>query len=263
MCGITLIAEAVGTSGGTDRASSPGDGGPGTARAAAGPPLAPPRRVAPAGALPRAFLPALRRRGPDALGARAAALPGAARLLLASSLLQLRGAARVAPPLASPGGGVLCFNGELFGGLPLAEGANDGAALLAALDAAPEQGAGPAWCAVCSRVQRVARRALRAAQTHPRGPHPLTPRHPRTAERAARAVGAGVLAWADTTPMVRPRLPGCARLAAVLSPSAAAAARAWAPRGRGKRASHAHTVRLQAAAACWCTRPPRRSRALS
>ncbi|KAI8466953.1 MAG: asparagine synthase-domain-containing protein [Monoraphidium minutum] len=59
-----------------------------------------------------------------------------ATLLLAASLLQLRGAHRVRTPLAAASGGVLCYNGELFGGLPLPPGANDGEALLAALEAA-------------------------------------------------------------------------------------------------------------------------------
>ncbi|KAF8064596.1 Asnsd1 [Scenedesmus sp. PABB004] len=69
--------------------------------------------------------PALRRRGPDALGTHQVTVPcpgagGALRLRLAASLLQLRGAAAAPPacPLScASSGGVLAFNGEVFGGL--------------------------------------------------------------------------------------------------------------------------------------------------
>ena len=82
-------------------------------------------------------------------------------LLLTASLLQLRGAQLVEPPLQDAGGNVLLFNGarsarcsvlwslsghsggdllargsgEVFGGLAVEEGQNDGAALLSALAA--------------------------------------------------------------------------------------------------------------------------------
>jgi asparagine synthetase B (glutamine-hydrolysing) len=59
---------------------------------------------------------------------------GAGELLFSGSLLQLRGAAASSSPLAHPAtGNVLLFNGEVFGGLGVAPGANDAAALLAAL----------------------------------------------------------------------------------------------------------------------------------
>ena len=163
MCGILLIAEVLdsrdgcmcscsGTaqppSGGTavDTAVTAECAAPaGAARAAASSPAAP----------PAAFLLGLQQRGPDHVGAcsitvtagtrgSAAASAPAARLLVAASLLQLRGAARVAPPLAAGSGSVLCFNGEIFGGLHVSRGANDGEVLLEALEkAAADGGAGP------------------------------------------------------------------------------------------------------------------------
>jgi asparagine synthetase B (glutamine-hydrolysing) len=62
-------------------------------------------------------------------------------LHLAASLLQLRGSTASTSPLQDSSGNVLCFNGEIFGGLQgLQEGGNDGKALLAALDALQDDG---------------------------------------------------------------------------------------------------------------------------
>ena len=58
--------------------------------------------------------------------------PGAA-LELRGSLLQLRGSAVGQTPLVDDRGNVLLFNGEIFGGLDVPRGANDGRCLLAAL----------------------------------------------------------------------------------------------------------------------------------
>lgn len=88
-----------------------------------------------------AFQPGLQRRGPDHLGACHIQLAsGSCSLLLAASLLQLRGAHRVCPPLVAPSGSVVCFNGEIFGGLDIEPGANDGEQLLEALEQAPSAG---------------------------------------------------------------------------------------------------------------------------
>lgn len=57
-------------------------------------------------------------------------------LALSASLLQLRGTHPSTSPLMAPDGSVLCFNGEVFGGLEVPPGANDAQALLAALQAA-------------------------------------------------------------------------------------------------------------------------------
>jgi asparagine synthetase B (glutamine-hydrolysing) len=62
--------------------------------------------------------------------------PAVLLLHLAASLLQLRGSSPSTSPLQDSSGNVLCFNGEVFGGLDLAEGGNDGNALLAALQGA-------------------------------------------------------------------------------------------------------------------------------
>lgn len=181
MCGILLIAETLGAAqhcacdGRPDSAAEPANGStsrpPAHDAAAATAAAAAVCRAAPAPAEPPAeFAAGLRQRGPDLMGACSVTIasdatgssddsgsaPGAndggesgpphaaARLLLAASLLQLRGAARVARcPLVAPAtGAVLCFNGELFGGLAVPGGANDGEALLAALEAA-EPGAVP------------------------------------------------------------------------------------------------------------------------
>eukprot|EP00955_Chlamydomonas_euryale_P066047 359434-Chlamydomonas_euryale.AAC.2 len=67
-------------------------------------------------------------------------------LYLAASLLQLRGDAAVASvPFVHPtSGDVLCFNGEVFGGLDVGPGCNDGEALLQALTVTEGEGwAGP------------------------------------------------------------------------------------------------------------------------
>lgn len=55
---------------------------------------------------------------------------------LVASLLQLRGSSSGTCPLVDPkDGNVLVFNGEVFGGLEVPRGANDGAVLLEALAA--------------------------------------------------------------------------------------------------------------------------------
>mmetsp|Transcript_29082 Transcript_29082/g.86108 ORF Transcript_29082/g.86108 Transcript_29082/m.86108 type:complete len:693 (-) Transcript_29082:89-2167(-) len=81
----------------------------------------------------------LGRRGPDCYGeVRLEIETGdgtGLELYLAASLLQLRGDAAVASvPFVHPtSGDVLCFNGEVFGGLDVGPGCNDGEALLQAL----------------------------------------------------------------------------------------------------------------------------------
>jgi hypothetical protein len=61
--------------------------------------------------------------------------PAVLLLHLAASLLQLRGSSPSTSPLQDSSGNVLCFNGEVFGGLDVPEGGNDGKCLLAALEA--------------------------------------------------------------------------------------------------------------------------------
>ena len=57
------------------------------------------------------------------------------RLTFSATLLQLRGCHRPAsiPLRDQPSGDILCFNGEIFGGLHIQAGMNDGEALLEAL----------------------------------------------------------------------------------------------------------------------------------
>lgn len=57
-------------------------------------------------------------------------------LYMAASLLQLRGDSPSTSPLQDSDGNVLCFNGEIFTGLDIPAGGNDGKALLAALQQA-------------------------------------------------------------------------------------------------------------------------------
>lgn len=59
------------------------------------------------------------------------------QLHLAASLLQLRGSTPSTSPLQDSQGNVLCFNGEVFSGLQIPPGGNDGKALLAALQQEP------------------------------------------------------------------------------------------------------------------------------
>ena len=62
-------------------------------------------------------------------------LPDGVQLHLAASLLQLRGVHAASAPLQAPStGSVLCFNGEVFGGLEVPPGRNDGDVLLHALE---------------------------------------------------------------------------------------------------------------------------------
>lgn len=62
------------------------------------------------------------------------ATPSGATLEMHGSLLQLRGSAPSRSPLLDPAtGSLLCFNGEVFGGLPVCPGANDAQALFCAL----------------------------------------------------------------------------------------------------------------------------------
>lgn len=53
-----------------------------------------------------------------------------------SSLLQLRGSSQPTLPLTSQEGNVLLYNGEVFGGIPVEDGENDGEVLLRRLAAA-------------------------------------------------------------------------------------------------------------------------------
>lgn len=53
-----------------------------------------------------------------------------------ASLLQLRGFSPASCPLKDGHGSVLAYNGEIFGGLPVQPGQNDGQQLLAALGSA-------------------------------------------------------------------------------------------------------------------------------
>ncbi|GLI65455.1 hypothetical protein VaNZ11_008836 [Volvox africanus] len=80
------------------------------------------------------WLAALRSRGPDFLGSQSVeARDIACRLHFIASLLQLRGIKPGRSPGVSAHGHILCFNGEVFGGLDVPPGENDGARLLASL----------------------------------------------------------------------------------------------------------------------------------
>lgn len=69
-------------------------------------------------------------------------LPEGLELHLAASLLQLRGVHAACAPLHAPhSGSVLCFNGEIFGGLLVPAGSNDGDVLLEALEQSLQPGA--------------------------------------------------------------------------------------------------------------------------
>lgn len=85
------------------------------------------------------FLPLLLARGPDHVGTAAvddAATGSCGRLVFAASVLQLRGSQACTSPVTDDHGNVLCFNGEVFGGLDVAPGRSDTLCLLAALSAA-------------------------------------------------------------------------------------------------------------------------------
>eukprot|EP00798_Chlamydomonas_sp_ICE-L_P007898 gene7898-1109_t len=71
-------------------------------------------------------------RGPDQLGYTSHTC-GLFNLLFGASLLQLRGCEGVESPLRDAQGNVLCFNGEVFGGVEVASGENDGERLAAEL----------------------------------------------------------------------------------------------------------------------------------
>ena len=93
---------------------------------------------------PGALLAGLRARGPDRGGlAERRAAGGRVAVHLAGALLQTRGGAPLeACPLEDPGGDVLAFAGEVFGGLPgLRRGESDSQALFAALRLAGASGA--------------------------------------------------------------------------------------------------------------------------
>ena len=107
------------------------------------------------------FVSMLDRRGPDGIGAARVDLTGAsspvtevyggvgaqglvgwlgdgrlrghARIVMAGSLLQMRGARPSAQPLVGADGSVLLFNGEIFGGIEVSEESNDAVVLLSAL----------------------------------------------------------------------------------------------------------------------------------
>jgi len=150
MCGILLVAEAIEcTSNGTsDCAASQPQPSPLQAAAAAAAAAA--SSAQPSAALaalpPAPFRHGLQRRGPDHAGTCAVQIQSGSptntscRLSLSASLLQLRGPRHVRPPLTAPTGSVLCFNGEVFGGLDVGGGANDGERLMDALEQAGAAG---------------------------------------------------------------------------------------------------------------------------
>ena len=79
------------------------------------------------------FAALLRRRGPDSFASslvRSLSTDDAA--LLTASVLSMRGELTAQPFIAGDGG-ALCFNGEIFGGIAVADGQNDTAQLAAAL----------------------------------------------------------------------------------------------------------------------------------
>lgn len=227
MCGILLIAER--TAQGNSLNAGGGAGVTAGCQSAAAAAAAAADDAAIAAAVP--FFPGLSARGPDHLGTTcihvadsANSCGGGTELLLAASLLQLRGAARVRPPLASPCGGVLCFNGELFGGLDVPRGANDGERLLEALEAVGPEGAGPANAHLLAVVGARAasypccklRSKLLVVRLRPRRPG-LEARPPdalcvrrraRRPQPPARPLVAGLLAPQQPHALVWPRLAG-------------------------------------------------------
>jgi len=101
---------------------------------------------------------ALRRRGPDSLGCVRRRLcsdgtvlgavgcdgggegkagvgdGGVADLLFIGATLHLRGAELVVQPLVSPSGSILVYNGEIYGGIEVADDENDTQALFSSLE---------------------------------------------------------------------------------------------------------------------------------
>ncbi|RLN30468.1 asparagine synthetase domain-containing protein 1 [Panicum miliaceum] len=101
---------------------------------------------------------AVRRRGPDSLGCVTRRLcsdgtvlgadgcdgggegkagvgdGGVAELLFVGATLHLRGAEPVAQPLVSPSGSILVYNGEIYGGIEVADDENDTQALFSSLE---------------------------------------------------------------------------------------------------------------------------------
>jgi hypothetical protein len=71
---------------------------------------------------------------------------GSTRLLLGATLLQLRGRSPSTCPLQDSQGNLLAFNGEIFGGLHVPAGCNDGHALLDALSSCADEGMGSQRC---------------------------------------------------------------------------------------------------------------------
>ncbi len=61
-------------------------------------------------------------------------------MLLGATLLQLRGSIPSTCPLQDSHGNVLAFNGEIFGGMTVPSGCNDGHALLDALSSCTDEG---------------------------------------------------------------------------------------------------------------------------
>ena len=135
MCGVAACVEGAEVAGAPRGAPAGARAGPGArARCAPGAP-------APS---PGALLAGLRARGPDRGGlAQRRAAGGRVAVHLAGALLQTRGGAPLeACPLEDPGGDVLAFAGEVFGGLPgLRRGESDSQALFAALRLAGASGA--------------------------------------------------------------------------------------------------------------------------
>ena len=135
MCGVAACVEGAEVAGAPREAPAGARAGPGArARCAPGAP-------APS---PGALLAGLRARGPDRGGlAQRRAAGGRVAVHLAGALLQTRGGAPLeACPLEDPGGDVLAFAGEVFGGLPgLRRGESDSQALFAALRLAGASGA--------------------------------------------------------------------------------------------------------------------------
>jgi asparagine synthetase B (glutamine-hydrolysing) len=94
--------------------------------------------VAPPSLTPEEMLKCIARRGPDASGSLEMPLGVGAALHLGASVLHLRGAKDecTPQPAVDAEGNLLCFNGEVWGGLEVGEGCSDTLAVLQALTAA-------------------------------------------------------------------------------------------------------------------------------
>jgi hypothetical protein len=128
--------------------------------------------------------------------------PGCLSLHMAASLLQLRGDSPSTSPLQDSNGNILCFNGEIFAGLDIPAGGNDGKALLTALHHAAAAAEAPLATSPNSLSDQCTAEAAGSTAAEAAVPQAASPASSSNSITAVAAAGAGAAAEAEAAASV-------------------------------------------------------------